>query len=120
MDIYTYIKKDHKKVNQLFKKVIAAETMALKLSIFEFIYKELTLHAESEQKTFYKALDKTKKSKEEAEHAIEEHKEIKDILRKLKKPKINDELWLIHFGELKSIVEHHVKEEETEIFPIAQ
>ncbi len=33
---------------------------------------------------------------------------------------MREELWLIQFGELKSIVEHHVKEEENEMFPIAK
>ncbi len=120
IDIYTYLKKDHKKVSGLFQKLITTDDTEFRCEIFKELYNELTVHSESEQKTFYKALDKTKKSQEEVEHAKEEHKEIKDILKKLLKPTSKEALWLIQLGELKSMVEHHVKEEETEIFPMAK
>lgn len=120
MNIFTYLKQDHRKVSNLLSDVVDAEEMPLRLEIFSEIYKELTLHAESEQKTFYKAINKTKKSEEEVDHAKDEHKEIKDLLKQLKNSKVSESEWLITFGELKSMVEHHVKEEEDDIFPLAK
>lgn len=119
LDIYGYLKKDHKKVAALFKKVVNAKDMEERFEIFKEINKELTLHADPEKNTFYAAINKTKKSEEEVEHANEEHSEIKALLKKLLKPN-EDDVWLIHFGELKAIVEHHVKEEEEDIFPLAK
>ena len=118
--IYNYLKKDHRAVNALFKKIMLAEDKQARFEIYKILYQELMAHAHSEQKTFYKALNKTKKGEEEAQHATHEHKEIEAILKKLLKPLKNDLEWLIVLGELKYRVEHHVNEEETEIFPIAK
>lgn len=101
------------------KKVVDTEDMQLRLDIFNEIYIELTLHSESEQKTFYRALNKTQKIREEVEHGKEEHSEIKSLLKTLKKP-ISNDLWLINFGELKSMVYHHIDEEENDMFPLAK
>lgn len=120
MNIYQLLKKDHKKVSHLFKKIIAAPNATARLNLFETVLVELSIHAAAEQKTFYKALKSSKKGKEEASHAIEEHHEIKDCLNKVVNSDPNSNGWLIHFGELKSIVEHHVKEEEGDIFKTAK
>ena len=120
MDIYTYLKKDHKKVSSLFEETVNTAKSEARLQLFSEIKKELTLHADSEQATFYKALNKTQESKDEAKHAKDEHKDIKNKLEEISAIASVNDTWLIKFGELKLIVEHHVEEEETEIFKIAK
>jgi len=120
MDIYHVLMRDHRKVSALFKKVMVTHNADLRLDLFEKILLELSIHAATEQATFYNALNKNKKGKEEISHAEEEHREIKTCLNKIANSNYKSDDWLIHFGELKSIVEHHVKEEETEIFKIAK
>ncbi|MCD6040035.1 MAG: Hemerythrin cation binding domain protein [Gammaproteobacteria bacterium] len=117
MNIYTYLKKDHQKVKQLFKKIILAKTSKERENYFLEIRKELELHATSEDATFYKAIKINSKNNKIVEHAEEEHAEIKKLLSKLSKISSKETaIWLVKCGELKYAVEHHVKEEESKIF----
>lgn len=123
MDIYNYLKKDHDKVADLMEQVIASKKPAERESLFLEIKKELTLHADSEEATFYKAIEEATGSKqvhEKMEHADKEHDEIREYLEKLSGLQVESELWLETFGEFKHSVTHHVEEEEGEIFEKAK
>lgn len=117
MDIYTYLHKDHLKVSKLFKEIIASKDQKEREKLFLEVQKELELHADPERDTFYEALEKRVKGKEDAEHGNEEHEEIKKALKTINKiePE-NESEWLIHVGKLMHIVEHHVEDEETTMF----
>ena len=81
MDIYSYLKKDHRKVADLMEQVIASKDPAERQSLFETIKAELTLHADTEEQTFYKAIEDATRSKqveEKIEHANHEHDEIRE------------------------------------------
>lgn len=117
MDIYNYLKKDHQKVSNLFKQIIEENDINKREALFLEAKKELELHADPEDKTFYKALKKNSKGKKDAEHGEKEHDEMKDALKKLSKISPNETVnWLVQFGELKHIVEHHVEDEENKMF----
>lgn len=123
MDIYNYLKKDHQKVADLMEQVIASKDPAERQSLFETIKMELTLHADTEEQTFYKAIEDATRSKqveEKIEHANHEHDEIREYIEKLSTTPVTDELWLETFGEFKHSVTHHVEEEEGEIFEKAK
>jgi len=123
MDIYNYLKKDHQKVADLMEQVIASKDPAERQSLFETIKLELTLHADTEEQTFYRAIEDATRSKqveEKIEHANHEHDEIREYLEKLSTTPVTDELWLETFGEFKHSVTHHVEEEEGEIFEKAK
>jgi acetyl esterase len=117
MDIYSYLHKDHQKVSKLFKQITASKNQQEREALFLEVTKELELHADPERKTFYKALEKKPKGKEDSEHGIEEHEEIKKALKTISKLTSEDESeWLINVGKLIYIVEHHVEDEETKMF----
>lgn len=123
MDIYTYLKKDHKKVADLMEQVVSADSAAQRQSLFEQIKLELTLHAETEEQTFYAAILKQTRSKaveEKMDHADHEHDEIKDYLEKLSTLPVESDAWHFTFGEFKQSVTHHVHEEEGEVFEKAR
>jgi hypothetical protein len=117
MDIYSYLHKDHLKVAKLFKEIIASKNQSERESLFLEVKMELELHSDPERDTFYKALEKKPKGMKDAEHGIDEHNEIKDALKKVSKLGSDQEAeWLINFGKLVHIVEHHVEDEESKMF----
>ncbi|MFT4077558.1 MAG: hypothetical protein QM647_18675 [Asticcacaulis sp.] len=63
MDIYKYLKKDHDKVADLMEQVIVTKDLSERQTLFETIKMELSLHADTEEKTFYKAIDDATRSK---------------------------------------------------------
>lgn len=123
MDIYEYLHKDHEKVAALMERVIATESASQREYLFREIKHELTLHADTEEKTFYKAIEDATRSgsvEEKMEHAHHEHDEIRNFLEKLSDMPVREESWIEKFGELKHSVTHHVEEEEDDIFKKAK
>src|SRR5690348_6414963 len=115
MDIYNYLKKDHRKVSSLMEQVLAAKSPAQREDLFEQIREELTLHSETEQATFYAALENEIETEEKVDIAEDDHDEINMYLNKLHKMSAESEKWMELFGEFKHAVEHHVKDEEERI-----
>lgn len=116
MEIYTYLKNDHKKVSMLFKKILAAKTNSTRKSIQDRIIHELLVHASSEQETFYKKLKQNDKSKVYAQHGVKEHKDIMKCINVLIKKEVGTTAWLQAVKKMKKTVEHHVAEEEGPMF----
>jgi len=120
MDIYEYLKMDHKKVSKLFELFKTAPTERNKIETFEMIEKELTVHADAEANTFYKALEAHQKSEDEAWHGEDEHNEIKAKLAEISSNKHNRAVMERMVLELKELVDHHVSDEEGKIFRVAK
>lgn len=122
MDIYNYLKKDHKLVEELMRKIISTISLDKRKDYFDEMKKELLLHAETEHQTFYQALrdNGDDELKEKIKHADKEHSEVEEYLSKITRMSVEGEKWLEQFGELKHAVDHHVEEEEKEIFKMAK
>src|SRR4030095_9598574 len=115
MDAFELLKADHKKVNGLFDELEAAAGKA-KLSVFEQIKNELDLHTHVEEKIFYPALEKREETHDLTLEAYEEHKMVKTLLAELSGARTADDEWQAKVKVLRENVEHHVDEEENELF----
>jgi len=116
MDIYDYLKADHRQVDKLFKLFENAPDTAAKIDYMTMIAQELVIHAESEQATFYKMLEKFQTSKDEALHGEKEHVEIENLIHQIMHSTQKGKAWEKKVMDLKDLVQHHVKEEEGKIF----
>ena len=115
MDAFELLKADHKKVNELFDQLEAAAGKA-KLNVFDQIKTELELHTHIEEKIFYPALEKPEETHDLTLEAYEEHKTVKTLLAELSGAKTADDEWQAQAKVLRENVEHHVDEEENELF----
>ena len=115
MDAFTLLKADHQKVAQLFQRLEAASGKQ-KLTVFEQIKAELDLHAHIEEKIFYPALEKPAETHDLTLEAYEEHAMVKKLLRELSGARTADDEWQAQAKVLQENVEHHVDEEENELF----
>ncbi len=115
MDAFELLKKDHQKVSQLFSEIESASGEA-KTRLFKQLKAELDLHAHIEETVLYPALEKTDEAREITLEAYEEHKVVKDLLGDLAGARSINEQWDAKLTVLKENVEHHVKEEEGELF----
>lgn len=115
MDAFELLKADHKKVNELFDQLEAATGKA-KLNVFNQIKTELELHTHIEEKIFYPALEKPEETHDLTLEAYEEHKVVKTLLAKLSGARTADDEWQAQAKVLRENVEHHVEEEENELF----
>ena len=123
MDIYAYIKRDHLRVADLMQQLLDIRLAAFHRRLFDQIKTELTLHTEAEEKTFYRAIEaatRAQATEDEMVHAFDDHAEIRSLLQELTELSENDEMWMVKFGELKHAVEHHVQDEETNVWKKAR
>lgn len=87
---------------------------------FIFLKKHLDVHHELEEDLFLSKLHSKKKIKDESLESQEEHVLLNQALIDLKDfPKDNDR-WMIKFKVFEELLDHHLKEEEDELFPDAE
>jgi len=121
MNAIHLLKKDHATVNELFKQFekVGDRAYQKKQAVFEKIYHELATHAEVEEKCFYPAVKQIQleEVKDLVREATEEHKVVKTLLAEIAAMSAQEEQYDAKITVLKESVEHHVKEEESEMFP---
>jgi hemerythrin-like domain-containing protein len=119
MDAFNLLKTDHRKVEDLFSQLESASGQA-KMRVFEQIKTELELHTHIEETIFYPALEEPKQTHELTLEAYEEHDVVKKLLKELSRAKSPTEEWEAQAKVLQENVEHHVEEEENELFKKAK
>ncbi|MDQ2855139.1 MAG: hemerythrin domain-containing protein [Acidobacteriota bacterium] len=119
MDPFELLKADHKKVAELFDKLEGARGKT-KLDVFKTIKSELELHTQIEEKFLYPALEKPVETHDLTLEAEEEHKVVKTLLAELSGAQSASGAWQARATVLRENVEHHVKEEENELFGKAE
>ena len=120
MSVFDLLKKDHKKVSAMFKEIKSAKDISKKHTIFEQLYIDLTIHAEFEEKNLYPLLKKEDATEDMTFESIEEHKVVKSLLEQLKNYSLDQKEWDAKLTVLQENVDHHVEEEEDDLFPKAK
>jgi hemerythrin-like domain-containing protein len=114
MDAFELLKTDHEKVSGLFKRIESVSGKA-KVGVFNQIKHELEVHTQIEETILYPALKNAEETRDLTLEAYEEHRIVKDLLAELAAAKPGDQ-WDAKLTVLKENVEHHVEEEEGELF----
>lgn len=120
MDAFEMLKNDHAKVSSLFDKLEPATDATTRMQLFTQLKQELDIHAHIEETFLYPALKQAAETREITEEAYEEHQEVKDLLAELETTPADGEEWGDLLLELRENVEHHVEEEEGEMFQHAR
>ncbi len=119
MDALNLLKKDHSKVNSLFSEFEEANDIREKQDLFAQICEELITHSEAEEEILYPALAENQDSEDLVEESYSEHSDVKELLDDLSEIGVDSPEFGMKFQELKNMVQHHVHEEENELFPKA-
>ena len=116
------LKKQHKEVKGLFKKIEKTENERERRQLMEQITTALEGHTTIEEEMFYPALREveTKKAEEMVNEAYEEHHVVKLVLAELPNVDPSDERFEAKMTVLSELIEHHVEEEEKEMFKLAR
>jgi len=117
MDAISLLKDDHRKVEKLFAQIKDKKDAADRERLFAEIKTELTVHTEIEEKLFYPAVLDAEAAHELVVESFEEHKQVKMVLADLDQADKSTENWIGGLTVLMEDVQHHVEEEETELFP---
>lgn len=122
MDVFKLLEKDHQEVKSIMEKLADSSESAVKTreKLFKQLATELALHAKAEETIVYPRLKEFEELQDLVEEGIEEHQEAEQLLTELSQMSKDDKQWVAKLKELKQAVEHHVQEEENEVFPQAR
>lgn len=125
MDVLKLLKQDHKKVKTLFGEVegLGDRATAQRKKLFGQIDRELSIHAQVEEKIFYPEFRKRAEDTEERDEVLEAYKEhslVKQLIGQLENLDPKDEAYSPKLNVLMEMVQHHVKEEEGTMFKMAR
>lgn len=123
MNATELLKQDHDAVKQLFAEFESSESAEDKIDVFEDIREQLLIHARIEEEIFYPAVKQTDSgdAKSEIDEALQEHQHVKVLLEELDGMAADaDPEFTESVRTLNKSVEHHVQEEESEIFATAR
>lgn len=123
IDAVSLLKKDHAEVKAMFAEYekLGDRAFASKQKLAEKICLELTKHATAEEEIFYPAVrDKGDEAEDMVDEATVEHASAKDLIAQIHSMDPHDDLYDAKVKVLGEYIDHHVKEEENEMFPLAK
>ena len=125
MDAVTLLTGDHNRVRGLFTQFNEAQERddtATMTALATRIFQELQIHTTIEEEIFYPAVREigTDKAEEMMLEAVEEHHVVDLVLAEIPKVDPAAETFEAKMTVLRELIEHHVEEEQEEVFPMAE
>jgi hypothetical protein len=122
VDALKLLKEDHVKVKKMLSELDDTTERAEKTreAGFARIQQELEVHEAIEEEIFYPALKDHPKTKELALEGYEEHHVVDTVMAEMRELAVTDETWTAKFSVMKENLEHHIEEEEDEMFKQAR
>jgi hemerythrin-like domain-containing protein len=122
MDIFDIITSDHEKVKKTLEQMEHTTSKAGKRreQLLHSLSESLLPHLYAEEQYFYQILLDETDEKETAFEGIEEHRAAKMVFSDLQEAATDDPRWAARCKVLKELIEHHIEEEESEIFEVAR
>ena len=122
MNATDLLKQDHEKVKKLMEEIDSTTERGVKTrnELFTRFKQEMTVHERVEEEIFYPRLTEQAKTKDIALEGYEEHHVVDMVMAELDDVPYDDERWGAKFTVMKENVEHHIEEEEGEMFKLAR
>ncbi len=116
-DAIALLKADHREVKALFSKYEKTEADEEKQALAQQICAALTVHAQIEEEIFYPAAYEALDDDDLLDEAEVEHASAKDLIAQIEASTPAEPLFDAKVKVLGEYIDHHVKEEEGEMFP---
>jgi hemerythrin-like domain-containing protein len=119
-DAISLLTSQHREVSAMFKQFeeLGERAKASKKKLADQICTALELHTQIEEEIFYPAVREASKDLEDlVDEAVVEHASAKDLIAQLEEMDPDDDLYDAKVKVLGEQIDHHVEEEEKEMFP---
>jgi hemerythrin-like domain-containing protein len=121
VDAIAMLKADHQRVKDLFAQYEGTSNADAKGALADEVFVELETHAQLEENIFYPSMnEETEEGPELVKESLQEHATVKQLIAELRQMGPQNNGFDAKFHELMHNVEHHVAEEEAEMFPLAE
>lgn len=116
-NILTILTQEHREVDRLLATLTKKHAVAERKDLFALLEQELTAHAEFEEQQVYPHLLSDNEDHVLALEGEEEHLQMKRLLAEMSQLPADDPRWDAKLKVLTENVQHHVHEEQEEMFP---
>jgi hypothetical protein len=116
--IFDDLKADHARHRSMLSAIAEADNDE-RAALFEDFRIDIAAHAAAEEQTLYATMLADPELQEDARHSVSEHKEIDDMVVEIAKADPASGTWTKAFNQLRTEYDHHITEEEEEMFPAA-
>ena len=118
MNALTLLKRDHDKVKKILGELDATTERGVKTreELFTKVKAQLQVHEAIEEEILYPALKEHPKSRDLVLEAYEEHNVVDTVMAEIDQLPYDDERWGAKLTVMKENLEHHIEEEEGEMF----
>ncbi len=116
MDVLEFLSNEHDEAKAVFKKLEKAEGAEAD-RLFQQLHTMLSLHEELEEKLLYPQLKEEKQTQDIVLESYQEHHVMDVLLKEISKLKPDAEEWEPKIKVLQENTEHHIEEEEGDLFP---
>jgi hemerythrin-like domain-containing protein len=122
MDAIALLKADHDKVKELLAQLEKTTERGVKTrqELFATIKGEMVVHEAIEEEIFYPELKSHPKAKDIVLEGFQEHHVVELLMGELESLDVGDETWGAKAVVMKENIEHHIEEEEGEMFKTAR
>lgn len=117
-ELFRILTRQHREVDAMLSQLATSDDAELRRKLVRVLEQQLLAHAKAEEETFYPQLAR-EGEKGEAKHAVREHREIETALSELLGLDPDDRGWEPALRRLTETVQHHVEEEEGDVFEAA-
>ncbi|OYO28680.1 hemerythrin domain-containing protein [Janthinobacterium sp. PC23-8] len=119
MNAISLLMKDHKDVKALFAQYqgLSDRSFATKKKLAEQICHQLTVHTQLEEEIFYPAVRRPIHDGDLMDEAVVEHASAKELIAQILAMDPTEDLYDAKLTVLSEQIQHHVKEEEGDMFP---
>ena len=116
-DAIALLRADHRKVQDLFDQFEKARSDDRKQTLAHEICIELKVHTTIEEEIFYPAAREAIHDDDLLDEAAVEHESAKELISQIEQGSPDDDKWSARVTVLGEYIKHHVKEEQSELFP---
>lgn len=119
--IYDAIQEDHNTHRAMLDEIVETSgDSEERRGAWNRFYHDVKSHAAAEEETFYSKLMSETWGQDAARHSVHEHEQMDEMMEELNDMDMSSPDWLTKFKELKHEYEHHMDEEENEVFTRAK
>lgn len=117
--LFDRLQNEHTEVKRILTKILQSPVSS-RNNLFNELKINLIPHIEAEEKTFYPILAQKQESHQASLEALEEHRVAKILFNELQNDRSDSDNWLAKCKVFKDLLEHHIEEEESEIFKLTR
>jgi len=119
-DALSMLKADHDKVRKMFKEFEKLEDTEEKAQLVRQACTELKVHTQIENEIVYPAIREAIEDDDLMNEALVEHEAAEELISQLEEMQPDDAMFDAKFTVLGEYVNHHIAEEQKEMFPKAK